>query len=80
MSPKGVPPGLVDSGLTLSKVGLSYPAVATQHSPRKIHYAAIHRHPPTHPLTLRSIVIVMVIIIVAVSLSPSQIFMAAVPP
>ena len=78
MSPKGVPPGLGDSGLTLSKVGLSYPAVATQHSPER--YAAIHRHPPTHPLTLRSIVIIMVIIVVAVSLSSSQIFMAAVPP
>lgn len=79
MSPKGVPPGLGAPGVTLRKVGLSHPARCHPTSPQKD--SLCHRPPPTlqHlPATLRSVVIIMVIIIIAISLSPSQIFMAAV--
>lgn len=64
--------------MTPSKVGLSYSSrchsTLLQKDPLCHHPA-----PLPHPTTLRSIVIIMVIIVVAISLSPSQIFMAAVP-
>lgn len=64
--------------MTLSEVELSLTARCHSTSSQK---DLLCHHLPSHPhsATLRSIVIIMVIIIVAISLSPSQIFMAAVP-
>lgn len=63
---------------TLSEVRLSH--TARCHSTSSQKDLLCHRLPShPHSAMLRSIVIIMVIIIVAISLSPSQIFMAAVP-
>lgn len=75
--PKGSAPGLGAPGVTLSKVGLSYPSWCHSTSLQKD--PLCHHPPPLPPTMLRSIVIIMVIIVVAISLSPSQILMAAVP-
>lgn len=77
--PKGSAPGLGAPGVTLSKVGLSYPSRCYSTSLQKDPLCHHPPPPPPPPTTLRSIVIIMVIIVVAISLSPSQIFMAAVP-